>query len=1367
MDKKRVAMKLEPKTSVKQTYLKVAISSILFLLIGFFTLVYVMDWNLGISQPPQGGQGNKLSSIQTGTWDDGKTWNKGKNVTSSSPNFTSNPKKELDYNMDTVNFAGGLVNNNRNNFKSLNKCKGNSKGSALCRALGNGRGMDKASDVIQSNDGNYVAIGRSSSFNNNGQVSIIKFKIGKNNKFQKIWETQVGNKNQTDWGYSIVQNKNGNYVAVGAAKVNNVGKQAYIIKLSNQGKLQWQRTVGPESRDVANDIMITNKGHYLLTGTSEEWGHNSNGIYVLNFKLRSSGEGLIKRWDRIFGAEGKNNEGASASQLNNGDFVITGYTKYDQNANQSNGEIYVARLSVNGNIKWGKTVGNSKISYPKDMRVDNNDNIVIAGYGKFSVNGSGKMSAIVLKMDKTGKLLWSTGFRKQNKEARGMDLALKNGNYIVAGYSSTQNKSKDGYIAKLNSSGQVQWDKVGGASSNEKFYGVISTNNGFMAVGRTNSSRSGNGDMLIAKVGSNGKICGNCSQNSIRSYTKQGLNQFKAVSNGDFLHDVKSVNYSNTAISSTKKSQTSCSPFCNGFGGGSDEWFNDVIETTNGYIFVGRSSSFGSGAKNIYAVKVDKQYNVKWEHIIGSSSGYQEAQAIAPTSTNKEYVVVGKSGTNSYGNYDIYVVKIKDKGSSVSVKKEWLIGGPSDDLANDLVKLQNGEFILTGKTKSYVNNSDGILVRFSLSPFNMEWKKLFGSPNADEGANALTKAGNNRIAAVSYTDDQNNTGIYATEFDLNGNFRWGKVLGGPNTDKPFGVASTSNDDVVLTGQSKVTGVTGTQDVYVAKISTSGNILWNKVLGKNNGVDRGRAVIVNNVGNIVVTGGFKDQNTREVYYTTLTPDGTTLFTNEFGGGSLDYGHTLIQNSNNDYVIGGRSESSVYSNNNKAALVYQIKPNGTPGKTTGGTNKKSGPIPQSNDVAVVTKQTINVTNADQTTKVLQLQTNGKVVVESGRTLTVEDQLNLGVGEVEVKQGGKLVIPDTASINGMDGVNLTGKIAFENPSGRIDSVEFREAHNGNLHRASIHSIPKGNDFIASYTQKSATNLSSVFGNKLQSVSDFEYFDFSLQSGSSTVQNGKVKVTLYWNKNTPTPMSNLPSKNDLVVAHNNKSKTQWESYGQSEFSGSLSGSGSVTSNKVNNFSEYTFGSTSSNGALPVELTNFTAKEVNQQAKLEWRTASETKNDYFKIQRRGSDGKFKTIGKREGEGTTLEPQNYSFTDLNPLNGTNYYRLKQVDIDGSYEYSKIKALDFGETDKQSLSLEKAYPNPFQRQIQIVFTLPSPQAVQLRLRSASGRIIINRSIDAEEGKNQHTLRVNQNLKSGAYILNIQSGQNQVTKKLIHR
>lgn len=113
----------------------------------------------------------------------------------------------------------------------------------------------------------------------------------------------------------------------------------------------------------------------------------------------------------------------------------------------------------------------------------------------------------------------------------------------------------------------------------------------------------------------------------------------------------------------------------------------------------------------------------------------------------------------------------------------------------------------------------------------------------------------------------------------------------------------------------------------------------------------------------------------------------------------------------------------------------------------------------------------------------------------------------------------------------------------------------------------------------------------------------------------------------------------------------------------------------------------------LPVEFTKFTATLAgNKSVKLNWTTATEKNNDYFSVEKSSNGLSFSEIGKQKGAGNSSSEKNYEFTDDSPSGGVAYYRIKQTDFDGKFDYSDIVAVSYEKKADGSCIL-KVFPNP--------------------------------------------------------------------------
>ncbi|HZG01705.1 MAG TPA: T9SS type A sorting domain-containing protein, partial [Chitinophagales bacterium] len=134
----------------------------------------------------------------------------------------------------------------------------------------------------------------------------------------------------------------------------------------------------------------------------------------------------------------------------------------------------------------------------------------------------------------------------------------------------------------------------------------------------------------------------------------------------------------------------------------------------------------------------------------------------------------------------------------------------------------------------------------------------------------------------------------------------------------------------------------------------------------------------------------------------------------------------------------------------------------------------------------------------------------------------------------------------------------------------------------------------------------------------------------------------------------------------------SQGTTIGNSQTAGIPPGTVAVPIYGLTTFSDFGIGF--GNTVLPVELTLFTATVSNDDVLLNWRTESELNNHYFDVQRSADGFHFESIGSLEGHGTSVTAHNYNFTDAEPFAGVSYYRLRQVDFDGTHAFSPVRAV---------------------------------------------------------------------------------------------
>lgn len=184
----------------------------------------------------------------------------------------------------------------------------------------------------------------------------------------------------------------------------------------------------------------------------------------------------------------------------------------------------------------------------------------------------------------------------------------------------------------------------------------------------------------------------------------------------------------------------------------------------------------------------------------------------------------------------------------------------------------------------------------------------------------------------------------------------------------------------------------------------------------------------------------------------------------------------------------------------------------------------------------------------------------------------------------------------------------------------------------------------------------------------------------------------------------------------------------------------------------------------IPVELTSFSATSDEGKIILSWTTATELNNLGFEIERSVSDQtNFVTIGSVEGNGTTTEQKNYSFTDSKLSPGIYFYRLKQIDYQGTYEYSDIVSSEI--LTPLKFSLQQNYPNPFNPITRISWQSPVNGNQTLKIYDMLGNevaVLINEYRTAGNYEIEFSA---EDLSSGIYLYKLQVGDFVNSKKMM--
>jgi hypothetical protein len=344
-------------------------------------------------------------------------------------------------------------------------------------------------------------------------------------------------------------------------------------------------------------------------------------------------------------------------------------------------------------------------------------------------------------------------------------------------------------------------------------------------------------------------------QNSDGSYTLMG---YTNSNNGDVSgnhggQDVWIVKLSNSGIIQWQK--------C--LGGTSTDYAYKIIKTTDsGYVFVGGTYSNNGdvsgnhGSLDIWVVKLNSLGEIQWQKCLGGSALEGFLSSINQTSDGG-YIIASQTQSNdgdvsgNHGVNDVWVVKLNGLGE---IQWQKCLGGTNSDYVYSIMQTTDGGFILAGYTSS--NNgdvsgnnggSDAWVVKLS-NIGEIQWQKCLGGTNSDSLYSIIQTADGGYVLSGDTSSNNgdvsgNNGGfqdIWVVKLSISGTIQWQKCLGGTNYERTQTrtINQTIDGDYIISGDTSsndgdVSGNHGGGDIWVVKLSNSGEILWQKCFGGTN------------------------------------------------------------------------------------------------------------------------------------------------------------------------------------------------------------------------------------------------------------------------------------------------------------------------------------------------------------------------------------------------------------------------------------------------------------------------------------------------------------------------------------------------------
>lgn len=318
-------------------------------------------------------------------------------------------------------------------------------------------------------------------------------------------------------------------------------------------------------------------------------------------------------------------------------------------------KMYAVKINSSGSILWSRTVDKR---WATSMTQDANGGIVFSSltFGSFG-EGTG---ICIMELDSSGELQWSGLVPSDGNSPTDIKRTL-DGGFLLTG--STSKLFSDAYIAKFDSSKYLEWAKSIGGGNIDACYSITeSTNGGCAAAGITVSFAQGPSDMYIVKLDSSGQLQWN------RAIGGPGGDYAHSITNtSDGGYAVAGVTWSfgggDTNMYIVKLNEAGTLQWNRTVGGTRLDYANSIIQTQDGgYAIGGYTESFGTGSGDMYIIKLDSSGTLQWSRTIGGA-GIDIANSIIQT-TDGGYALAGYTFSFGEGNTDMYFVKLDASGNS-------------------------------------------------------------------------------------------------------------------------------------------------------------------------------------------------------------------------------------------------------------------------------------------------------------------------------------------------------------------------------------------------------------------------------------------------------------------------------------------------------------------------------------------------------------------------------------------------------------------------------------------------------------------------------------------------------------------------------
>jgi hypothetical protein len=371
---------------------------------------------------------------------------------------------------------------------------------------------------------------------------------------QTTWSKTFGGSG-SDRGMSVQEARDGGFIITGWTSSYGAGNaDVWLIKTNSNGDKMWDRTFGGPKRDFGCSVQETFDGGFIIAATTESYTDKVGSVWL----IKTDPEGN-KIWDKTY-SKFDWNEARTVQETSDGGYIILGTTF---SAATHKGSFWLVKTDPDGNNEWDRIFGDSAHDIGYSVLETEDGSFVLAG--KTETYGAGSRDLWLIKTNSDGNIIWDKTFGGSETDGAYSLQPTKDGGYIITGWTASYGVGgEDLWLVKTDSSGNKEWDRTFGGPEDDGGNFVLPTEDGgYVVTGGKKTDQDAN--LWIVKTDSAG--------NNVWDRT---------------------------------------------FGGSGEDWGWSLLATRDGgYIITGGTESYGAGNSDVWLIKIDSEGNCDAYPVVG------------------------------------------------------------------------------------------------------------------------------------------------------------------------------------------------------------------------------------------------------------------------------------------------------------------------------------------------------------------------------------------------------------------------------------------------------------------------------------------------------------------------------------------------------------------------------------------------------------------------------------------------------------------------------------------------------------------------------------------------------------------------------